>query len=81
VLILPKFKGTGGYIRIDQPDGPPIERDTMQCQHCMKHFAVEPGSGRHRGWCTKCSGPLCGAATCMANCVPFLKKVEGKAPW
>lgn len=80
MLILPKYKGTGGYIRIDNPEGPPVERDTMQCVHCMKHWIVQPGSGIRRGWCTHCNGPLCGADKCF-KCVPFEKKVEGKAPW
>lgn len=61
-------------------DGPTIERDTLQCVHCMKHWVVQPGSGRRRGWCTRCNGPLCGAQECF-TCVPFIAKVEGEAPW
>lgn len=81
MVLLPKWKGSGGYIRVDEPEGPPREYDTMQCSHCMKHWRVIPGSGQHRGWCLKCNGPLCGAQKCMTECVPFLKKVEGEAPW
>lgn len=80
-MLLPKWKGSGGYIEIVRPEGPPIARDTMQCQHCMRHWVVNPGSGRHRGWCVKCGGPLCGAEKCMTECVPFMKKVEGEARW
>lgn len=80
MLILPQFKGSGGYVRIDRPEGPPIERETNQCVHCMAHYVVQPGSGRRRGWCTHCAGPLCGAERCF-QCVPFMKKVEGEAPW
>jgi hypothetical protein len=81
VVLLPKFKGTGGQIIIVRPEGPPIEADTMQCAHCMKHWVVVPGSGRKRGWCLKCNAPLCGAEKCMTTCVPFEKKVLGEAPW
>lgn len=70
MLILPQYKGTGGYIRVDNPEGPPLERDTMQCVHCEKHWIVEPGSGKHRGWCLKCNGPVCGAHFCMTTCRP-----------
>ena len=61
-------------------DGPTVTHDTLQCAHCMRHWIVRPSSGRRRGWCTRCNGPLCGAAPCF-TCVPFLKKVEGEAPW
>lgn len=70
-----------GAVRIVGPDGPPIERDTLQCVHCMKHWQVVPGSGAHRGFCTRCMGPLCGAKGCMETCVPFEKKVLGEAHW
>jgi len=80
-MLLPQYKGNAGYVRIDHPEGPAIERDTMQCVHCMKHWLVIPGSGRRRGWCTRCNGPVCGAEVCMTQCVPFEKKVVGEAPW
>lgn len=70
MLVLPRWSGNGGYIRIDRPDGKPIERDTLQCVHCDKHWIVEPGSGRQRGWCVKCNGPVCGAERCMRECRP-----------
>jgi len=69
-----------GEILIVRPEGPPVSMDTLQCVHCMKHWIVQPGSGRRRGWCTNCNGPLCGGEKCF-TCVPFLKKVEGEAPW
>jgi hypothetical protein len=61
-------------------DGPVVEHDTLQCVHCMKHWIVQPGSGRRRGWCTHCNGPLCGDKKCF-TCVPFMKKIEGEAKW
>lgn len=69
-----RWKGTGGYQITVRPEGPPIERDTTQCVHCMGHWAVEPGSGRTRGWCPRCGGPHCGAPACW-TCVPFMKQI------
>jgi len=80
-MLLPQWKGKSGEIEIVGPEGPPIVRDTMQCKHCMKHWIVVPGSGRQRGWCLKCNGPLCGAEKCMKECVPFMAKVYGEKPW
>jgi len=71
-----------GEVHITPLDGGPSRvADTLQCQHCMKHWVVVPGSGRRRGWCLRCNGPLCGKPECMQNCVPFMAKVEGKKPW
>lgn len=75
-----KHSGNGGYFIIVRPEGPPSEGETLQCCHCMKHWKVKPGSGVHRGWCGNCGAPTCGGEKCQA-CVPFMKKVEGKAPW
>lgn len=64
-----------GYTVITSPDHKPIERDTLQCVHCMKHWFTEPGSGIQRGWCPLCAGPHCGGPNCW-SCVPFMKKIE-----
>lgn len=67
-----------GYVIIVDPDEPTIERDTLQCVHCGKHWMVVPGSGRRRGWCLKCSGAHCGGAACW-ECAPWAKVVnEGR---
>tara|TARA_Y100000310_G_scaffold98201_1_gene95921 strand:- start:16490 stop:16765 length:276 start_codon:yes stop_codon:yes gene_type:complete len=49
--------------------------DTARCVHCGKHFVMVRGSGRRRGFCLKCSGMTCGAATCLA-CVPAERRIE-----
>ena len=63
-----------GYLIITDPDGT-IERDTLQCCHCNKHYIVRPGSGKRRGWYTLCAQATCGAEHCLP-CVPFEKKLE-----
>lgn len=35
------------------------EEDWMTCAHCYYGWKVAPGSGRTRGWCFECKGPLC----------------------
>jgi hypothetical protein len=49
-----------GYVIIVAPDAPTVERDTLQCVHCGKHWMVVKGSGRTRGFCMKCNGVHCG---------------------
>jgi hypothetical protein len=48
---------------------------TKQCCHCGNHFISKKGSGKMRGWCTKCSAITCGKIKCCV-CVPFEKKLE-----
>jgi len=49
--------------------------DTLQCVHCGQHWAMRPGSGNVRGFCTKCSGPVCGPK-CGGKCVPQEQQLE-----
>ena len=48
-------------------DMPTIERDTLQCVHCGRHWTVQPGSGKTRGFCNYHSGVTCGSPDCN-NC-------------
>lgn len=57
-------------------DGTQEERDILTCAHCQYTWMVEPGSGKKRGWCLKCQGPICGKARCMAECEPFERWLE-----
>lgn len=56
-------------------------RDTVQCKHCGCHWTHQPGSGKVRGWCCNCNGPVCGPQ--CAECLPFerwLENVEAGRP-
>lgn len=63
-------------------DRPVLEARTLQCCHCGGHWVPRPGSGRVRGYCTNCAGPVCGPG--CAECVPLeqlLRNYEsGKPP-
>ena len=68
-----------GHITVCDPgaDKPIMVAGTLQCCHCAKHWVPQPGSGRVRGWCMNCNGPVCGPA--CAKCVPieqYLENVE-----
>jgi len=65
-----------GLITIADPgaDRPLAELATLQCVHCGGHWVPRPGSGITRGFCTRCRGPVCGAA--CAACVPFLQMLD-----
>jgi len=56
-------------------DGPEVHQDTVQCCHCGRHWIWLPGSGRQRGFCTKCNGITCGNAKCDV-CVPAEQQME-----
>lgn len=64
-----------GLIIVDDPERGVTEVDTLQCCHCGGHFPVQPGSGKRRGFCIRCMGPLCGAEACGV-CVPAEKRLE-----
>jgi len=65
-----------GLITILDPgaDRPVAEIPTLQCVHCGGHFPVQPGSGKIRGYCTRCRGPVCGPK--CAKCVPAEQLLE-----
>lgn len=79
-MILHKFpKRPAGTIIINDPDLPSeTQSSTMQCCHCGKHWDVQVGSGKKRGWCTKCSGPTCGHPICMKYCYPQEKQHDDR---
>jgi len=64
-----------GYAIWTYAEGVPKERDTLQCVHCGKHWFVEVGSGRERGWCGRCMGVTCGEKPCLV-CIPLMKAIE-----
>lgn len=49
---------------------------TIQCVHCGCHWIPVQGSGRRRGFCMICNGPLCGAQRCIETCLPWQKKLD-----
>src|SRR5437588_11074044 len=64
-----------GWTRTIGPYGEVVHADTLTCCHCQMTWEVVVGSGRQRGWCTRCNGPACGAPACMV-CVPFERRLE-----
>lgn len=49
--------------------------DTLRCVHCGHVWIPVKGSGKIRGWCTKCNGVTCGSEECK-TCYPFEKKLD-----
>lgn len=66
-----------GYIEVSGPPGVATgQGETLCCVHCRFHWIVEPGSGKHRGFCLNCNGPTCGKQDCEEKCVPFERAIE-----
>ena len=49
---------------------------TYQCVHCGDHWIGRPGSGKTRGFCMNCDGPVCGKK--CEVCIPFEKQLEAR---
>lgn len=58
-------KGTG--ILMDPVAPHEQQSDYNQCVHCQKVWLVQPGSGKLRGFCMKCNGPICGPSCLECN--------------
>ncbi len=65
-----------GEVTVFDPDAdkPILTSGTLQCVHCQKHWVPEPGSGRMRGFCQNCMGPICGPG--CAKCVHWEQMIE-----
>ena len=50
------------------------EGETLSCVHCQFTWSIQRGSVKHRGFCTKCMGYVCGPA-CF-ECVPIERRLE-----
>ena len=67
-----------GYTKTTGPYGEIVDCDTLQCVHCRYTWEVVAGSGRLRGFCTRCMGYVCGRPDCMSACVPFELRLENR---
>lgn len=72
-----------GYVIISDPgsDKPILEIASVQCVHCGGHWIPQPGSGKIRGFCMRCNGPICGPG--CQECVPtdlLLENMEKGRP-
>lgn len=52
------------------------EGQTLSCVHCQFTWVLVKGSGRKRGFCTKCMGYTCGKRECETACVPAERRIE-----
>jgi hypothetical protein len=49
--------------------------DTLTCCHCGKMWIPIKGSGKLRGFCTKCGDVTCGLE-CQGLCIPMEKRLD-----
>ena len=65
-----------GYFTAYDGRGNKIEGETRMCAHCQFKWQYIPGSGKRRGFCSRCNGMLCGKDLCMRYCIPYMDKIE-----
>lgn len=66
------LKAATGVLFVDDPAGQ-RELPTATCPHCNRVVLVGSEDG---GWCFRCARLLCQGARCLADCQPFLARVE-----
>jgi hypothetical protein len=75
----------GVLISQDKEGGPCQEYPLRRCIHCGRIWVHRPGSGRLRGFCTRCFGDVCGEPDCVARgCLHWeaqLAQLERGIPW
>lgn len=64
-----------GHFEYTGPYGEIQEGDTLSCCHCTRHWEVRLGSGRLRGWCSKCQAHTCGSPLCDV-CIPRDQRLD-----
>ena len=69
------IRNPDGWTKTTGPYGEIVDCDTLQCCHCAAHFEVIVGSGRLRGFCSRCMAYTCGQAACMI-CHTWEQKLE-----
>jgi len=60
----------------NDPETGESQADTLCCAHCGRHWIVQRGSGRARGFCTNCMGPTCGNRECETACEHREKRLD-----
>jgi hypothetical protein len=64
-------------IIISDPDRPnEIHMDVLSCVHCQMCWVVQIGSGRQRGYCSRCAGVTCGSKACCNCDGPMERRLE-----
>jgi hypothetical protein len=80
----PAAARSGILITTPYEGGPVVIEDTVSCIHCAYTWVWRPGSGKRRGWCTRCNGIVCGRPHCAAlGCVHrerLLENIEQGKP-
>lgn len=64
-----------GFFEVTNLDGETTRGETLQCCHCGGHWQLVKGSGRVRGFCTRCNQVTCGSESCM-QCLHWEAKLE-----
>ena len=76
-IVAPAHSKVGIITSTPYDGGPAVTTDLVSCAHCAYTWAWVKGSGRMRGFCTRCNGITCGRPWCNANgCVCRMRQIE-----
>jgi len=64
-----------GYFQTVGHYGELADGETLSCCHCGAAWVLRKGSGKVRGFCTKCMRVHCGGPNCW-ECVPVERRLE-----
>lgn len=73
----PEHSRVGQFTEAPLDGGPVLTRDVVCCCHCGFMWQYQPGSGRIRGFCTRCNGLCCGRPSCnVTGCVSRWQQLD-----
>lgn len=72
---MPSLIKPAGFSTEIGPYGEITVRPIHSCCHCQKTWEEVKGSGRLRGYCSRCHGYVCGHPDCMV-CINWEAKLE-----
>lgn len=69
------LRPNGFMVWADRESDKVVMADTFMCCHCGLHEQINPGSGKRRGYCSRCAKFTCGRKCCDV-CIPIEQRLD-----